>query len=169
MLRNILISCATALVLTACGTPEPVLGPDGKPMPQVYTIRASDAGEVQYRVLDSVNALRQASGLQPVELDSQLNAAAKTHSRDMARQNRAWHFGSDGSSPIDRVQRVGYNGRLIGENISETYETETETLSAWMADPATHRVIMSPDARRLGFSWEQTQAGKLWWTMILGT
>lgn len=138
-------------------------------MPQAYTIRASDAGAVQYRVLDSINALRQASGLQPVELDSQLNAAAKTHSKDMSLQNRAWHFGSDGSSPIDRVQRVGYSGRLIGENISETYETETETLSAWMEDTDTRRIIMAPDARRLGFNWEQARGGKLWWTLIMGT
>lgn len=138
-------------------------------MPQAYTIRASDAGAVQYRVLDSINALRQASGLQPVELDSQLNAAAKTHSKDMSLQNRAWHFGSDGSSPIDRVQRVGYGGRLIGENISETYETETETLSAWMEDTDTRRIIMAPDARRLGFNWEQARGGKLWWTLIMGT
>ena len=50
----------------------------------------------------------------------------------MARQNRPWHFGSDGSSPLDRVKRAGYPGMMLGENISETYETELETLSAWM-------------------------------------
>ncbi|MEO0569986.1 MAG: CAP domain-containing protein, partial [Pseudomonadota bacterium] len=59
-------------------------------------------------MLDSVNSLREAAGHGPVELNSQLNAAAATHSRDMSLQNRPWHFGSDGSSPIDRVKRVGY-------------------------------------------------------------
>ena len=68
----------------------------------------------------------------PVELDARLNAAAATHARDMSIQNRPWHFGSDGSSPIDRVRRVGYEGQLVGETISETYETELETLAAWI-------------------------------------
>ncbi|MEO0568461.1 MAG: CAP domain-containing protein, partial [Pseudomonadota bacterium] len=104
----------------------------------------------------------------PVELNSQLNAAAATHSRDMSLQNRPWHFGSDGSSPIDRVKRVGYEGELVGENISETYETELETLAAWMEEPSTRDVILAPDAQDLGFSWLQEDNGKIWWTMVVG-
>ncbi len=120
-------------------------------------------------MLDSVNALRGASGAAPVQLSSQLNAAAATHSRDMSVQNRPWHFGSDGSSPLDRVARVGYGGRLLGENISETYETELETLSAWMATPDTRQVILDANARQMGFDWYQEPSGKIWWTLILGT
>ena len=85
----------------------------------------------------------------------------------MSVQNRPWHFGSDGSSPIDRVQRSGYAGQLVGETISETYETELETLAAWMDQPDTRRVILDPQARSMGFSWYQENNGKLWWTLIL--
>ena len=119
-------------------------------------------------MLDSVNSLRQASGHPSVQLHSKLNAAAATHSRDMSVQNRPWHFGSDGSSPIDRVRRVGYEGNLVGENISETYETELETLAAWMEDPATRQVILAPDAQNMGFSWLQENNGKIWWTLVMG-
>ncbi len=66
----------------------------------------------------------------------------------MSVQNRPWHFGSDGSSPLDRVQRVGYTGKLVGELISETYETELETLSAWMEQPDTRAIIMDPRPTR---------------------
>ena len=118
-------------------------------------------------MLDSVNALRQAQGAAAVELNPQLNAAAATHSRDMSAQNRPWHFGSDGSSPIDRLQRVGYPGRLVGENISETYESELETLAAWMEQPDTRRTILSRDASQMGFSWYQESNGKIWWTMVM--
>lgn len=86
----------------------------------------------------------------------------------MSVQNRPWHFGSDGSSPLDRVQRVGYQGRLLGENISETYETELETLSAWMAQPDTRDVILDARARDIGLGWYQEPGGKIWWTMIVG-
>lgn len=145
------------------------LGPDGKPLPKLYRIPAGAEGRIQFRVLDSVNSLRQAQGLAQLKLNSQLNAAAATHSRDMSVQNRPWHFGSDGSSPIDRVRRVGYSGALVGETISETYETELETLAAWMEEPGSRDVILSPDARDMGFSYFQESNGKIWWTLVLGT
>ncbi len=156
------------LALAACATPPPVrLGPDGKPLPQIY--RIGNEGRVQFRVLDAVNALRSAAGVSPVQLNSQLNAAAATHSRDMAVQNRPWHFGSDGSSPLDRVRRVGYTGTMLGENISETYESELETLAAWMEQPDTRDVILDSEALNLGFAWHQEPSGKIWWTMIMGS
>lgn len=161
MTRLFSVLLAAALVLSAC---VPAGGPVAK---NAYRI-GSNPGKIQFRMLDSVNALRSAAGRAPVELDSKLNAAAATHSRDMANQNRPWHFGSDGSSPIDRVQRVGYPGPLVGEVISETYETELETLGAWMEQPDTRRIIMTPDARKMGFSWFQESSGKIWWTMVMG-
>ena len=142
MLLSISLLLQAFVTVAACAPPPPALGPDGQPLPNVYRIRTGDTAQIQFRMLDSVNSLRQAAGAQPVQLNSQLNAAAATHSKDMSRQNRPWHFGSDGSSPIDRVQRVGYRGELVGETISETYETETETLSAWMDDPAPPNVIL---------------------------
>ncbi len=145
------------------------MGTDGKPLPKLYRISPSSTATIQYRVLDSINSLRQASGAAPVQLDAQLNAAAATHSRDMSVQNRPWHFGSDGSSPIDRVRRVGYPGTMLGENISETYETELETLSAWMEQPDTRAVILDKRAVNLGFAWFQEKSGKIWWTMIMGS
>ncbi|QFS84673.1 Cysteine-rich secretory protein family protein [Roseivivax sp. THAF40] len=158
--------------LAACGPPpppaEPQLGPDGLPLPTLYRINAGDQNRIEIRMLDSVNALRAEAGVPQLQYNSALNAAAATHSRDMSVQNRPWHFGSDGSSPVDRVRRVGYSGELKGEAISETYETELQTLAAWMDDPATRGVILSPEARDMGFSWFQENNGKIWWTLITG-
>ncbi|MFU8880770.1 MAG: CAP domain-containing protein [Rhodobacterales bacterium] len=170
MFRIYALLTSITLILAGCAAPQqpPTLGPDGRPLPRVYRISAGDASEIQFRMLDSVNSLRQASGAAPLQLDAQLTAAAATHSRDMSVQNRPWHFGSDGSSPIDRVRRTGYAGQLIGETISETYETELETLAAWMEQPDTRRVILDREARNMGFSWHQEANGKIWWTMVLG-
>ncbi|RVT82088.1 CAP domain-containing protein [Rhodobacteraceae bacterium CCMM004] len=158
--------------LSACTpttTAGPRLGPDGRPLPRVYRLSASDTADVQFRMLDAVNALRQAAGAGPLQLNAELNAAAATHSRDMSVQNRPWHFGSDGSSPLDRVRRVGFRGSLLGENISETYETELQTLAAWMENPATREIIVDPRATLMGFSWFQEPNGKIWWTMVTGS
>lgn len=169
MIRLFSLLLTLVVALAACTPVSAPVGPDGKRSPGVYRISRADAGKLQFRMLDSVNALRQASGRAPLELDSKLNAAAATHSRDMSVQNRPWHFGSDGSSPLDRINRVGYAGGLVGEVISETYETELETLAAWMEQPDTRRIIMSEEARNLGFSWYQEMGGKIWWTMVLGS
>lgn len=159
----------SALVLASCTTAADIrLGADGRPLPQVYRIGAGDADRIQFRMLDAVNALRSAQGAQPLQFSAQLNAAAATHSRDMSVQNRPWHFGSDGSSPFDRVRRVGYPGSLKGELISETFETELETLAAWMKNPDTRAVILDPAAQEMGFSWFQESSGKIWWTMVTG-
>lgn len=163
-----LISMAAALTLAACGTEGTYSRADGT-VAKIYRIGAGQQSKIQYNMLDSVNALRQAAGQRPVVLNAQLNAASATHSRDMSAQNRPWHFGSDGSSPIDRVARTGYPGLMLGEAISETYETELETLSAWMDEPGTRNVILEPRAQNMGFAWVQESGGKIWWTLLLGS
>ncbi len=145
------------------------MGTDGKPLPKLYKISSRNASKVQFSMLDSVNALRLAAGATEVSFDSKLNAAAATHARDMSVQNRPWHFGSDGSSPLDRVARLGYPGIMLGENISETFETELETLSAWMDQKDTRDVILDPRATNMGFAWHQESNGKIWWTLLMGS
>jgi uncharacterized protein YkwD len=170
MARILSLLLVGLFVLSACAAPESSsrLGANGEPLPKAYRIRASQTSKIQFRMLDSVNALRAAAGANPVVMNAELTAAAATHSRDMSVQNRPWNFGSDGSSPVDRAQRAGYTGTLLGENIAETYETELETLAAWMEEDGTRRIIMDPKAVNMGFSWFQESSGRIWWTMLLG-
>jgi len=161
---------AIVLAVTACTPTEPVrLGPDGKPLPQVYRISQADRARIQYRMLDAVNAVREARGVRPLELDSRLNAAAATHARDMAVQNRPWTFGSDGSSTLDRVSRAGYQGSVGAELIAETYETELEILAAWLEDPEKRETLLMPRLTDMGFAYYQEPNGKIWWSLITGS
>lgn len=170
MLRREVLMGLAATGLTACSTTgNRPLDADGLPLPAAYIIRPGDEAAIQFRMLDSVNSLRQTAGLAPVELDARLNAAAATHSRDMAIQNRPWLFGSDGSSPVERARRVGFPGRLLGENISESFESEIQTLAAWMSQENTRAVILDPNARFMGFAWYQEDNAKLWWTLNMGS
>jgi uncharacterized protein YkwD len=168
--RRTALLLGAAAALGACAKPAPApVGSDGKPLPQVYHIKPGDESAISYRMLDAVNALRQSKGAPQVQFNSALIAACATHSRDMAVQNRPWHFGSDGSSPLVRVQRVGYTGKLLGELISETYQTELVTLSDWMNQADTRDMVLDTRATEIGFSWFQEPSGKLWWTMLMGT
>jgi len=168
MTRIIATFVAALVLLSACNDTTSKLGPDGKPLPKAHMIRSVEASKIPFRIQDSINALRIAKGLEKVELSAELTAAAATHSRDMSVQNRPWHFGSDGSSPIDRVARTGYTGPMLGEDISETFENDVETLAAWIEESDTRDVIMNPDARFIGISWFQEVNGKVWWTLVVG-
>jgi uncharacterized protein YkwD len=167
----ILLPLCALVALAACEpTPPPIapLGADGLPVQRVYRIAASDTERVQARAMESLNTLRAQGRLAPVVMNAQLVSAASAHSRDMSFQGRAWAFGSDGSSPIERVMRTGYRGQYLGKAVSETYESELETINGWMASPDTRAVLMDPRARELGLAWYQEPDGKLWWTLIMG-
>ncbi|MFK5996588.1 MAG: CAP domain-containing protein [Rhodobacterales bacterium] len=168
MIRTLVVAFIAILTLSSCGNPTPPPTKGGF-HPTIFKISKRDTSKIQYRQLDTVNAIREASGLSPLKLSAQLNAAAKTHSIDMAKQQRPWHFGSDGSSPLDRVARTGYPGMMLGENISETYENDTQTLQVWMKDPAARASILDPKAKFLGFAWFQESNGKIWWTQLTGS
>ena len=167
--RRTALALLSAGALSACATTPPPLGADGRPAPQAYRIGAGDRRRIPARALDAVNALRAEAGAAPVALDPQLTAAAATHSRDMSLQNRPWLFGSDGSNPIQRASRAGFQGRLLGEAISESFESELETIVAWGQDRATRRILLDPEARRMGFAFFQERNGKIWWTLNMGT
>lgn len=167
MLNLRILALFSALALAACqpiGAPQ--LGPDGKPLPVAYTITPREAQDIAPRVVGQVNALRANIGAGPLVISPQLNAAAVAHARDMSAQNRAWHFGSDGSSPLDRIQRQGYMGHLVGENISETYENDQSTLNAWMQERDTRDIMMDSSANQLGIGWYQEPGGKIWWVLL---
>jgi uncharacterized protein YkwD len=165
MNRRLALALLAGTTLSACAG-----GPSGTSVATTSNrISPADAQRVPFRALDAVNALRQGAGLGPLTLDDNLTASAATHSRDMSLQNRPWHFGSDGSSPIDRAREAGFRGRLLGEAISETYESELETIAAWMQEPGPRRVILDPAGQRMGFAFYQERNGKIWWTLTVGT
>ncbi len=165
MTRHIFLFAAVAALLAACG-PTNLTAPGGS---SVYRISDAESRRIPQRIEESINNLRAAAGAPSIQMNPQLSEAAAVHSADMSRQNRPWHFGSDGSSPLDRVARTGFSGQFLGEAISETYETELETLAAWMSQPETRTIILDPRARSLGFSWYQEESGKIWWTLVTGT
>lgn len=171
MSRSLAFLIVAGLALAACEAPAPQqvpLGSDGRPLSVVVRINPADAPRVRQRMQDGINTMRSQNGLGPLQPNAALASAAATHAQDMAFQQRPWHWGSDGSSPMQRVQRAGYSGAFVGEMISETFETEFETLNAWMLEPETRQVILDRRAGEVGVGWYQEQNGKLWWVVVLG-
>lgn len=162
------LALVAMLALAACQPMAPQVGPDGQAAPVAYTITARERAAIPGRILGQINMLRANIGAAPLVQSPQLDAASVAHARDMSAQNRAWHFGSDGSSPLDRIRNAGYFGALVGENISETYENDIVTLNAWMQTRETRDIIMDNTATQLGLGWYQEPSGKIWWVLITG-
>ncbi|QHQ36464.1 CAP domain-containing protein [Algicella marina] len=161
MLFRVFLLLSSILLVTACT-------PVGTSSSGVDFISSAETSAVRARHVDTVNALRAERGLAPVQLSARLTAAALTHARDMSVQERAWHFGSDGTSPNDRAARAGFQGQVFGENISESFDDEVSLFQSWLDDPTTRRVMLAPQATSIGFGWFQESNGKLWWVQVIG-
>ena len=127
-----------------------------------------DSLEIRKRHLDYLNALRQERGLTNLQISDSLNSSAATHARDIFKQQRAWNFGSDGSSPQKRAEVSGFKGVITGENVSETYEGEFLVLQVWLKNSLSRSVLLNKEATHLGLGWFQQENGKIWWVQVLG-
>ena len=127
-----------------------------------------DSIEIRKRHLDYLNALRQERGLTNLQISNSLNSSADTHARDIFKQQRAWNFGSDGSSPQKRAEVSGFKGVITGENVSETYEGEFLVLQVWLKNSLSRSVLLNKEATHLGLGWFQQENGKMWWVQVLG-
>ena len=127
-----------------------------------------DSSEIRKRHLDYLNAIRQERGLTNLQISNSLNSSAATHARDIFKQQRAWNFGSDGSSPQKRAEVSGFKGVVTGENVSETYEGEFLVLQVWVKNSFSRSVLLNKEATHLGLGWYQQENGKIWWVQVLG-
>lgn len=158
------------LALAGCvsGAAAPRLTEAGGIKSGVYTLTAENMESVRQRALATVNNTRASAGVGPLVLHPSLQRAADRHAVDMAAQHRAWTFGSDGSTPVSRAAEADYTGRVIGELVSQTYETEVQAIATWAGDPEQRSILLSPQARHMGFGTNQTSQGMLWWVLTLG-
>ena len=167
LLRS-LVLVLTALTIAGCtatSNSEPTGYDYGV---QAFRIRPAMVDDIRERHLETINTVRASQGLPGLEYSDELDLAAERHSVSIMNQKRAWHFGQDGSSPVDRIAQAGFSGFLVGENVSETYEDDQVTLQAWLRDPNSRAIILDPNARYIGFAWSQESNAKLWWVQVLG-
>lgn len=125
------------------------------------------ASEMLYRV----NQDRCTNGLAPLTINGQLNAAALTHSIDMASNNYFGHTGTDGSGVATRVSAQGYSWFAVGENIAAGPPDSATVHSLWMNSPGHRANIMNPDYREMGLgvvSRPGTSYG-YYWTQVFGS
>lgn len=139
-----------------------------------------DAAQVSRKVLALVNEARSQArkcgrssfnAVPPLKLSAQLNQAALIHSQDMLRNNLFQHAGSDGSKVADRVTRVGYPWRTVGENVATGAETPEAVVQGWLNSPGHCANMMSLGFTEMGVAFAvdpKTEAG-IYWTQVFAT
>lgn len=141
--------------------------------------KPADAEAVARRVLELVNAARgvaracgdrkvEAAG--PLRANATLDRAARIHSEDMATKGFFGHDGSDGSTPLIRVTRVGYAGRAVGENVAAGQTTPETAVEAWIKSPPHCVNLMNPAFTEMGIAYVVNPASPtgIYWTQVFG-
>jgi uncharacterized protein YkwD len=105
----------------------------------------------------------------PVKLSTTLGTVAYGHASDMAVHNYFEHQDLAGHSPADRVRAVGYQEKLVGENIAYGPKSADEVVQGWLDSPGHCENIMDPRFAEMGIAYATGQASKhgLYWVQVL--
>lgn len=75
--------------------------------------------EIEQRILEAVNGIRQKNGLRPLRHSPELQNMARLHSRDMANHEYLGHIDSRGQDLKARANALNLRGwRMIAENVA---------------------------------------------------
>ena len=145
----------------------------------VYVAPASAQAPLQAtRALQLVNEVR-ARGARcgdrsfgpapPMRLSQTLGGVAFGHADDMAKHNYFEHEDLTGRSPADRVRAVGYQEKLVGENIAYGPKSAEEVVQGWLDSPGHCENIMDPRFAEMGIAYAAGQASRrgLFWVQLL--
>lgn len=136
--------------------------------------KVQEGGPIAERVLVLVNEARARprkcgnasfAAVPALKSSAQLNRAALVHAQDMAAKNFFEHEGSDGSTAADRVTRIGYEWRSVGENIAAGSTTADRVVDGWLKSPGHCANIMSDKFTEMGIAYAsnpKSDAGIYW-------
>lgn len=98
------------------------------------------------------NEQRAAQGLQPLEYNEKLAAAAQKKAEDMFARNYWAHYGPDGTTPWSFILESGYKYEYAGENLAKNFMFSDGVVDAWMKSQTHRENILRPEYREVGFA-----------------
>lgn len=121
-----------------------------------------DIAVLRNEVVRLVNIERQNIGLQPLQKNDMLEAAAQGHAEDMLSKGYFSHYSRTGDSYADRMQKEDYDllhaaacrncttRVFYGENIAKGHRSPAEVMEGWMNSPPHKKNILSPKYKEIG-------------------
>jgi hypothetical protein len=112
-------------------------------------------------IVKLANQERASAGLNTLNTDSRLSAAALAKANNMFEEQYWDHFGPNGETPWQFIRAAGYNYVYAGENLAKGFQTAEGVHEAWMASPTHAANIMSVNYKDIGVAVVQgTLLGK---------
>jgi uncharacterized protein YkwD len=118
--------------------------------------------------LASVNAFRAENGLKPLVLDERLSRAAAMQSKTQAGRSSIGHYGSDGSTPMVRAARAGYQAKIASENVAAGQKSFGDVLRFWKESSGHRTNLLRPNVTAVGVAMAKNKNGRAYWTLVLG-
>ncbi|MGE4485480.1 MAG: CAP domain-containing protein, partial [Oscillospiraceae bacterium] len=120
----------------------------------------------EQQVAALVNEQREANGLAPLTLSSELSNVARAKSQDMHDNNYFSHTSPTYGSPFDMLKAFGISYRAAGENIAMGYATPEAVVNGWM-NSAGHRAnILNSAYTQIGVGY--VADGNYWTQEFIG-
>lgn len=178
---------AGASTLGASGSASPFDGlttPDGlsvadrvaPPAPEVPAARQVDEAslpDLANEVVQLTNAERAKAGLAPLTVHPLLVQAADAHAQDQrnvpCEVGFFSHTGTDGSRPLDRIQRTGIDISRWAENIACAYRSPSAVVRGWMNSPGHRANMLDPFLTHIGVAVAESSTGQRVWVQDFGT
>jgi uncharacterized protein YkwD len=113
------------------------------------------------------NRERAAEKLAPLTANAKLSAAALVQARDMAEHEKMTHDGSDGSKFNERIERQGYTGRRMAENVAYGQKNVADVMKLWMDSPHHRDNILGPYSE-IGVAYAAAEDGTRYWCTTFG-
>ncbi|UTC75416.1 CAP domain-containing protein [Treponema sp. OMZ 792] len=112
-------------------------------------------------VRECIDVLMKTKPMGTLELEKGLSLAAQWLADDQAKTGQAGHYGSDGSSPFDRMNRYGKRLITAGENCAYGPKTGREIVAQLLIDDGVpdrgHRInILKKEFKKVGIGYNDT-------------
>ncbi len=127
---------------------------------------SADSSSFEQQVVLLVNQQREANGLAPLTLSSELSNVARTKSQDMHDNNYFSHTSPSYGSPFDMLTSFTISYSSAGENIAMGYTSPEAVMSAWMNSPGHRANILNASYTQIGIGY--VASGNYWTQEFIG-
>jgi hypothetical protein len=116
-----------------------------------------DIAAAEAAIVEMTNAFRAENKLPPVRSNATLQAAARTYAKRLGKFDALSHT-ADGTTPAERVAKVGYRYCQVGENLASIFDTRGFTaddyarrvVQGWEESPGHRKNMMLPFVTETG-------------------
>lgn len=121
---------------------------------------------IEVQVQQLVNQERSKAGLQPLQMDWELQRTARVKACDMAQKGYFSHTSPTYGSPFDMMKQFGISYKTAGENIAQGQRTAAEVMQSWMNSQGHRENILKRDFSHIGVGY--CEQGNNWVQMFIG-